>query len=221
MTESNSPWRLIGQRAALTFGNLSANIDLRAFDLGLHDVTWAGSPLDTRVLGMGLPLVVDKQPAISESYIRGNDLIASFERPGPLAAVPQVYWRVRPESAPSTIGVELIVSMRTDLLDSQPETRVVTEFGLAALRNQPVRIIDLPGGASYFQLVHPDDVFAVEERFANGRYRITTTLFPERLEKGVIRRARICGWFLPTENDLAVVVELARQFVAEPPPLTT
>jgi hypothetical protein len=46
-------------------------------------------------------------------------------------------------------------------------------------------------------------------------------LFPERLEKGVIRLARICGWFMPAENDLATAVELAKRFVAEPPPLTT
>ncbi|MDZ4820284.1 MAG: hypothetical protein SGJ20_15060, partial [Planctomycetota bacterium] len=50
---------------------------------------------------------------------------------------------------------------------------------------------------------------------------LSTTLFPDRLEKGVIRRGRICGWFMPVENDLATAAQLAREFVAEPPPLTT
>ena len=51
--------------------------------------------------------------------------------------------------------------------------------------------------------------------------RITSKLFPERLEKGVIRRGRICAWFLPREADLAIAAELFRRFVSQPPPLTT
>ena len=49
---------------------------------------------------------------------------------------------------------------------------------------------------------------------------LRATLFPERLEKGVIRRGRVCGWFMPVENDLETAVRLARAFVEEPLPLT-
>ena len=35
------------------------------------------------------------------------------------------------------------------------------------------------------------------------------------------RRARVSGWFLPVENDLAAAAALAQEFVAEPLPLTT
>jgi hypothetical protein len=49
---------------------------------------------------------------------------------------------------------------------------------------------------------------------------VIAKLFPEHLEKGVIRRGRVCGWFMPAENDLETAVALARQFVAEPLPLT-
>jgi hypothetical protein len=75
-------------------------------------------------------------------------------------------------------------------------------------------------GLSYAEMVHPTDFVSAE---ANGRPPtcVRSTLFPEGLEKGVIRRARICGWFLPTENDLETAVELAKQFVDEPLPLTT
>lgn len=221
MTASNAPWRLVGQRAALAAGDLAATIDFAELDLGLQGINWSGSLVDGRVLAPQLPDIAGSQPQVTESYVRGCDLVASFERPGPLAAVPHVYWRVRPDAAARAIGIELIVSMRTDLLDSQPETCVVTEFSQAAIRYTSLRILDLPGGVSYFQVVHPDDLFAVEERRTGDRYRIRATLFPERLEKGVIRRARLCGWFLPSECDLAVAVELAREFIAEPPPLTT
>jgi hypothetical protein len=221
MIGSNSPWRLVEQRAVLAAGELSATIDLAEFDLGLQNVNWAGALVDGRVLGPQLPRLAGNQWPITESYVRVADLVASFEQPGPLAAVPQVYWRIRHRESTVAVGIELIVSMRTDLLDSEPQTHVVTEFNQATIRSEPLRILDLPGGVSYFQIIHPDDVFAVEERCSGDRYRITATLFPERLEKGVIRRARICGWFLPSFSGHSVAVELAREFIAEPPPLTT
>jgi hypothetical protein len=82
---------------------------------------------------------------------------------------------------------------------------------------------------TFAQLVHPTDFERVElrdQRHGATRsdlpgWHLMSYLFSERLEKGVIRRARICGWFMPAENDLEVAVELARRFVNEPPPLTT
>jgi hypothetical protein len=200
---------------------MTATVDATNLASGLHEIQWAGRPLEMRMLAPELPPARDLRPAPMETYIRGNDFVASFEQPGPLPAVPQLYWRVRPSGSTAAIGIELIVSMRTDLLDSQPQMCVVTEVGNATSGNLPLRHLRLSADVSYYQLVHPDDFFAVEERRVDGTHRITTTLFPERMEKGVIRRARICGWFLPAENDLAVAVELAQQFVAESPPLTT
>ena len=77
-------------------------------------------------------------------------------------------------------------------------------------------------GLTYAEMVHPSDFVWARPVVATGEpISVTSSLFPEHLEKGVIRRGRICGWFLPCENDLAVAVELARQFVDEPLPLTT
>jgi hypothetical protein len=190
---------------------------------------------------------VNGQFAITECYVRGDDFVVSCERPGPLTLVPQFYWRARQHESHKAVSIELILSMRTDLLDSEPETRVETLVrtgeALVALRPQvkcfrpatpaTLKRSDLAAGevpaflfrqsgVSYFQMVHPDDFFAVELRLWRKRHpRLTTTLFPERLEKGVIRRALVCGWFLPAENDLEVAVELAREFIDEPLPLTT
>lgn len=174
-----------------------------------------------RMLAPELPPVGELRPSPLETYIRGNDFVASFEQPGPLPAVPQLYWRVRPRSSTAAIGIELIVSMRTDLLDSRPQMSVISEIGNSDAGDLTLRLLHVSAEVSYFQLVHPDDFFAVEERRIENKRRITTTLFPERMEKGVIRRARICGWFLPAENDLSLAAELAQEFIAESPPLTT
>jgi hypothetical protein len=74
---------------------------------------------------------------------------------------------------------------------------------------------------SFAQMVHPSDfvrIRLVQDEFEG--WNLISGMFPERLEKGVIRRGRICGWFLPAENDLEVAVELAKRFIDEPLPLT-
>ncbi len=98
---------------------------------------------------------------------------------------------------------------RVDRRDSETNTFV--------LRNSQL-------GVSYAEMVHPVDFDAAEidlRGAERGDFCVRSFLFPERLEKGVIRRGRICGWFMPAENDLQSAVELARQFVDEPLPLTT
>jgi hypothetical protein len=247
MTLPASPWSLNGAHFSLSCGKLTAECDLRDFVLGLTALSWAGSPFPQWILGPQLPQIVNGQFAITDCYVRGNDFVVSCERPAPLPLVPQFYWRARRHEPQGSVSVELILSMRTDLLDSRPETQVETlchcDEMFVALRPQanafrtasPATVIrenlaagETPAflfrkaGFSYFQMVHPDDFYAVELGLWRKRHpRLTTTLFPERLENGVIRRARVCGWFLPAENDLEVAVELAREFIDEPLPLTT
>lgn len=77
-------------------------------------------------------------------------------------------------------------------------------------------------GVSYAQAVHPSDFVSatIITDEISGLWGVASTLLPEHLEKGVIRRARICGWFLPAKNDLQAAAALAQQFVDEPLPLT-
>jgi len=96
-----------------------------------------------------------------------------------------------------------------------PLTRAQSPTHLFAFRSATL-------GLTYAEMVHPSDFVWAQPVVARGEpVSVTSSLFPEHLEKGVIRRGRICGWFLPCENDLAVAVELARQFIDEPLPLTT
>ena len=142
----------------------------------------------------------------------------------------------------------MILSVQTDLLDSHPEasihsfalnSRLFSICGLndrspeevgpecqpALFDNQEcgehLFVFRNEGlGLSYAEMVHPSDFVERRAALKNESWFCESVLFPERLEKGVIRRARISGWFLPAENDLAIAVNLARQFVAEPLPLT-
>lgn len=90
---------------------------------------------------------------------------------------------------------------------------------------------------SYAQLLHPSDVLTqsqIEASLARTQtlveaqspdaahqYHCSSRLFHEPLEKGVIRRARVRGIFVPRENDLQAVAECGQRFVEQKLPLTT
>lgn len=191
------------------------------------------------------------QPEPAESYIRGSDLVATWPRVPPATVAPQIYWRAGFDEGMSAARVEVVLSMHTDLLDSRPQSAIhsvgfqcelyhaaelresaferlsagspdsfdasQSATHLFVLRNDELKL-------SYAEMVHPGDFDVVQidtQGAPLGVYRIQSRLFPERLEKGVIRRGRISGWFLPAENDLAAAVELAKRFIDEPLPLTT
>jgi hypothetical protein len=247
MTVVPATWQLAGNEARLEGPLLRAKIQLDFLSHGLCDVTWSekaahgSAPLQLRC-------GADRR---IESYVRGDDLISTYESIGP-QGTPQVYWRLHRYDHRPTIGIEVVLSMRTDLLDGIPLSAVDTLISGATLHHAaaldvaafvPLRsrksarsidnaesathlfvLRDKSLGLSYAEMVHPTDFASVvvsNPESVVDSWHIKSMLFPERLEKGVIRRGRICGWFLPRENDLAVAVELAQQFIDEPLPLTT
>ena len=82
----------------------------------------------------------------------------------------------------------------------------------------------LPEGiGSYAEMVHPNDFSTGQVQppgAGQSHARSVFPLFDEQLEKGVIRRARVRGMFLPTQNDEARALECYRQFAASPTPLS-
>lgn len=75
---------------------------------------------------------------------------------------------------------------------------------------------------SYVQMVFPSDFSTASVQWTPSQETILNCeLFPESLEKGVIRRARIRGFFVPRANDLAIAADLYNEFSASPLPLTT
>lgn len=199
------------------------------------------------VLASELPDSSATPLVLAELYVRGNDLVAEYAHTERQRIAPHVYWRAVLEKRLSAVRIEEVLSVRTELLDSEPTWSVgsfVMESQLFHTSNLLRPLFNdistgsafdrsdsdehlfvfrrLDAGFSYAEMVHPSDFVSVQAT-PDGHQPLflQSKLFPERLEKGVIRRARICGWFMPAENDLETAVELAKRFVAEPPPLTT
>jgi hypothetical protein len=250
MSAHEAEWRIEGNAGQLRCGPLTGCVEADGRGVRFLAATWRGVSCEAIgaliTAGPGpRPQVIEVQ----EQYVRGCDFVVAYARSADYPVAPQFYWRATHHPAHSAVQIEMIVSVQTDLLDSRPEASV-NSFALQSrlfhasrlradafcevgesktlsrtaggpLAEELFVFRHEPLGVSYAQLVHPSDFVAAELQLAEGRPPLVSVeLFPDSLEKGVIRLARICGWFLPAENDLAVAVELAKQFLAEPLPLT-
>lgn len=250
-------WTVNSGGAALECGGLRGSVELNEIGASFQVTRWqARSIYGLNVLSYFGPSSVNEQLGVAETYVRGGDFVATFDGDGKQHVTPQLYWRAECFDELKAVKLELIVSVKTDLLDSRPLSRTHSLFsteaalwhaaalknpGFEALRppgqptgsrvvrvdgassNEHLFVVRMPAlGLSYAQLVHPTDFVAAELGIdSEPPYSLLATLFPERLEKGVIRRGRVCGFFMPIENDLDVAGELARRFADEPLPLTT
>lgn len=241
-------WKLDGTDGTLELGGSVTRVDAAHPHQGF---------LSSASNGRFMQLLPTESPAakslkLVEAYVRGNDLVALYEPLAPHQVQPSVYWRARWDEPRQAVGVEMIVSMQTSLLDSNPETVVATgmpigdvwgpgetvestqqleynQFPLTLTttdRSHPPSLViyqprDTP--FAYVEMVHPADFVATQVELNKwGESWATTRLFSERLEKGVIRRARIVGWHLPRKSNVQKAAwELYSQFAAEPLPLTT
>ena len=114
-------WRVDGYQAQLHSSNLACAIDVQQLQHGLQQLRLHGQMLSHFcLLKLSLPDLVDPIPdqAIDEVYVRGNDLIASYLPVSPSQYAPQVYWRA--QTSGSCHGVEIMISMQTDTLESRP-----------------------------------------------------------------------------------------------------
>lgn len=199
------------------------------------------------LLKVNAPPVEQPQHSV-DAYIRQDDLIATYLGPAdPNRVRLQCYWRGLAAVPGGRLGgCELVISVQTDLLDADPSLTVESFLPAAnVLRmehaDQPRFVALEPSSSpwsveaspgvflfrprrqwSYLEMVYPSD-FARAQIVAQSppAWRLTSSLFPESLEKGVIRRGRIRGIFLPREEDETIALAAYREFVASPLPLTT
>lgn len=241
-------WQLENHVAQLAGKSMSARLDVARPFQGIHVQRLQDtSPLGFRLLGFrgwsGSPLADSPDPPV-ECYIRGTDLIAAYQHLESRLACPQVYWRA--VETPDWFGIQLIVSQQTSYSDSDPSlttlTRIPRPSQVLALPeweaqdwlepivwtqaqfSSPLFLVRWDGCPfSYVELVMPSDAIAADLSTgseAEPAARLCFQLLAERLEKGVIRRARLCGYFVRRERDASVAMECFRQFLREPPPLT-
>jgi hypothetical protein len=243
-------WRINQNHASVNAAGLSASLNLRRPDRGLVDLVWQESPWPKcRLFQIRHPLARHGFELL-DAYVRGADLVASYCLPSNRALAMQVYWRLLAYPEFQAAGIELIVSVQTELLDDDPCLTVHSELpqgellqasGLATGEFAPVGLPEptaggacrctgagvfldrLAAGGGVLQAVHPADFStAVFESDAGADVvRCRFALFEERLEKGVLRRARACGLLLgQTPDTEAAAWGCYRDWLAAEAPLT-
>ena len=157
---------------------------------------------------------------------RGDDLIANFTLEQDPSVLVQVYWRALNRRALSSrllAGFELIVSVHTSTLDCEPELVVGGKLPSGSLAQSENSLLIEPAGAPYMYLevVHPSNYDQTSIEAADDpSVSWAHAFFTGHLEKGVIRRGRIRGYFLEACASADTTIELRDSFLESDPPLT-
>ena len=247
-----SAWKLNGRLARYHSDHLSAEVDLAHPADGVFHVRVAGTHVnDMRILGVAMPShVAGEADAIGDAYVRLADLAATYDASKNWPVRVDTVWRgvSRSSHQEFVAAIELLVSVRTDSLNSRPRMAVESTFSggdvaLSADRNAERFeafasstvdwasdrqdaccgcIVFRPTGSdlSYVEMVHPAD-FRRDELVGGGNapFGVRHHLFDDSLEKGVILRARLRGVFVPRANDTQLASQQYAAFRASEPPL--
>ncbi len=133
------------------------------------------------------------------------------------------YWRRIDDTV-----IELIASAQTDLLDDTARLRVTTSlpdveclWTADSNASTGAFVARLTPTHSYVEMVYPGDALPSVIVRRGNQLDLETTLFPESLEKGVIRRGRLRAAIVPCLDDLHIASQLYDEFIRSAIPLTT
>jgi hypothetical protein len=219
-------WHLESERAAYRGPRLQCSIDLEAPQSGVGNVRLR-RPEQWTSLGERLHLFSLALPAesLTDAYVRANDLVATFEPRDAQQRRMRVYWRVLEDPPPMAFaGLELIFSVQTSRLDSDPHVEVASTLaGELTERSEHLLRFDLmlAPPITCLLLTHPANHSTTTVATTRERHDVRQAIFAGRLEKGVIRCARLRAVFLASDAPSDAARRLLRQFVDSPPPLTT
>ena len=197
---SESCWNLDGTVARLAIGGAGAEIDLARPQNGLAlKVPGAPSVAAWHILGVDFENTQPTEGARLDAYVRGDDLVATFEESAPRRVRAQIYWRCLKASDFSpeygqriAAAFDLIVSVNTSLLDSDPQSSVrsivssaetllgivgngsrVAELSTVDLQRSPAAgnlhgfiVRPAEGKFSYAEIVHPAESCRSEAKWA-------------------------------------------------------
>jgi hypothetical protein len=245
-------WEIDDQIAIVRLASFTAQVDLLRPHKGVHGVRIQREPIvGAEVLQARTgDRPSDQDDELVDTYVRGADLVAVYASTAQPSIRAQIYWRAIWHDALEAAGVEIIASVHTSSLDSDPRMTIgsnlpdcevwrlldesESRFERVAAANAKPLLLDsqaclvlfrLSGAAcSYVEMIHAADFTAAEIRAsASGKERVRSKfrLFDEPLEKGVIRRGLACGMFVAREGDKEAAVECYRRFVQSAIPLTT
>jgi hypothetical protein len=204
-------------------------------------LNWHQQHLPTANL-LRVVLASAERTPVTDCYLRGADIIISYgDSPAKKNVRPQMYWRLVDREREDARGIELVLSLETDLLQSDPHARIETTFpcqtvvvltdrGWEPIGSDEAKLtpphskplVVLQGEPwSYAEMIYPGDFTQCTIQRRNGVCQVTWELFQEHLEKGVIRRARARGVFIQSGDSLAAALAALERFENSPLPLTT
>jgi hypothetical protein len=184
-------WQITEFHARLRTPSLSAKVNLRHPEQGLVDVEWLQEPLvDAQLLQVPMS-GAELSRQLTDSYVRGLDLVTSYAADAGQSVTTQIYWRYFAHADLQAAGIEVIVSVRTESAEADsclalgsklpcrellqavtPEARRFESCGgLPGMAGQSIGrdrdgvglfLRRLNDNASYVEMVHPADFLAVE-----------------------------------------------------------
>lgn len=224
------------------------SLDLHHPEKGISRAAVNGSTLaGAQLLQMLFHPAQSASMKFSDHYIRERDLVATYQAE---SFTPQIYWRIQTHEDARILGCEIVLSLQTHLLDVTPRITLtgnlphgdVEQLSEKSAQFQPLSLTDndthfkpnpsLPGvflfrclasETSFVLLIHPSDYTAAKMRISHSSdqgIRWEQELLTERLEKGVIRRGRLCVLFVPHDRDRDFARDCYGRMTAEAPPLT-
>ena len=247
-------WQLDQHNARLHLAQLAAAIDLARPGEGLIGVGLGPHSLgNARLLGVDIPsLGAGDAESLIERYVRNSDLVAVYKESESWPVRVDARWRAvaPPASNGPLAAIELVVAVRTQLLDGRPEVSVQTAVPAAevlrlvddrtarfeTLGREGPSVVEPGGGTgclvlrlpqsdlSYAEMVHPADFLQDRLQGSTNSDRMVHLrhrLFQSPLEKGVILLARVAGVFLRRNDDTRIAAESYAAFASAEPPLGT
>lgn len=234
---SSANWQLEGHVAKLSAAGCEISVDIARPSSGLCWRQNSTLPVDAfHILCVELESHEAIEAASVDAFTRGRDLVATYAERPPRHVRAQVYWRslsaeeFAPDHSSSiSAAFDLILSVNTSVLDEDPQSIVRSSIASAAeivnVGKAPGCFLARLGGAklSYVEMVHPTD-YEQSEAFlddsASPRAQFSHRLFAQRLEKGVILRARVRAALVERRNDEVIALAAYQHFAAAEPPLT-
>ena len=151
MTSPPSAWQLNYPRARLQTDIWAASIDVTRASHGLGALSVQGHEVRGELMrvAVGAPGETGRGAVEGEceTYVRGADLVSTYDRLRTDAVRSTIYWRAGNEESTDGLGarLSLIVSVETDRLDSYPAVDVSTELAVDEVALLPMGDQDVAG----------------------------------------------------------------------------
>jgi hypothetical protein len=166
-------WQVSDGLASLGAGGLTASVNLLNPPQGISGIQFGETPLHSaRLFQLRQLGELDPQHA-PDFFVRGGDLVVTYERDDVGGLHREIYWRYIRYDDLSAVGVELIVSVHTDLLEDQAalqiDSLIPARESLCALDQTPTQFTPIAPGGHFAssQADRPGSVALVLHRLAN------------------------------------------------------